>query len=120
MRPRVPTSRQRQTQSAATLLAILAFAVAVPGVFGPDPRLLAVAAVAASIGFALRDIALRGIVGLTPITLYAVGSAVTGVANLIGLLAADGENRALYFLYASPEHITLAMELALAGAVLPV
>ena len=104
----------------ATLLPVIAGAVAIPGVFGPDARLLAIAAILASLGFVVDDLVRGGIAGLTPITLFALGSALTGAANLIGLLAADGENRILYFIYASPEHVDLAMQLALAGAVLPV
>jgi hypothetical protein len=113
-------ARARQAETAATLLWVLAFAVAIPGILGPDARLVTLSAILASAGFVIDNVAYRGIVGVTPITLFAVGSAVTGVANLIGLLAADGENRILYFIYASPEHIQLAQELALAGAILPV
>ena len=117
---RVGTARQRRVQTAATLLGMFAFAIAIPGALGPDPRLLALSALAASLCFVLRDLAQRGIVGVTPITLYAVGSAVTAGANFLGLLSAEGENRSLYFIYASQDHINLALELALAGAVLPV
>jgi hypothetical protein len=57
---------------------------------------------------------------VTPITLFAIGAAATGIADAVGLAAADTESRYRYFVYAIDEHLWSAGQLAFAGALLPV
>lgn len=72
------------------------------------------------LGLAVFDFRPGPVVRFSPLTLFALGSAITGFANAWGLRMADTPKRRLYFLYAADEHLMLAVCLALAGAVLPV
>ncbi len=58
--------------------------------------------------------------GLSPITLYALSSAVAALANAVGMASADGPNRYQYFIFANDRYLMFAAELMFAGAVLPV
>ena len=57
---------------------------------------------------------------VSAITVYSMSALAIGVANTIALRSMGGPNERLYHLYAVPEHFVLAMQLALAGTVLPV
>jgi hypothetical protein len=73
-----------------------------------------------ALGFATSDIARvqHGLV--TPITLFALGAAVTGLADVVGLAAADTPARYRYFVYTVDSELPLATRLAFAGALLPI
>jgi hypothetical protein len=85
-----------------------------------NPFLLAVCTAFFAASFAASDVAGLRTGLITPITLFAIGAAVTGIADAIGLSAADSEQRYRYFVYAIDEHLWPAAQLAFAGAVLPV
>jgi hypothetical protein len=57
---------------------------------------------------------------VTPITLFAVGTAITGIADAIGLSAAAAPERSRYFVYAVDEYLWIAVRLAFAGALLAI
>ncbi|MDQ6887333.1 MAG: hypothetical protein M3068_08575 [Gemmatimonadota bacterium] len=82
--------------------------------------MVASAAALASLGLFLSDVSRMREAGLTAITVFSLFGAATGLANALGLRAADGPLRPLYFLYAVDEHLMLASLLGLAGNVLPV
>lgn len=97
--------------------AILAF---VPGFAMGIPWLLALSAGSAGIALTLSDVIRIRSGGVSAITVYSLSAAAIGFANMVGLLSVGGAKESLYFLYASPDHLVLAMLLALAGTVLPV
>ena len=104
-------------------VAWLVFAGILAGLLGfglEDPWFMAVSAALLASSFAASDVARVRQGMVTPITLFAVGAALTGVADAIGLSAADSEQRYRYFVYAIDEHLWLATQLAFAGAILPI
>jgi hypothetical protein len=93
-------------------VAVLAFGL-------ESARILPIATAFLATGFVASDAARVSAGYVTPITLFAVGTAVTGVADAIGLAAADSPERYRYFVYAVDEHLWIAAQLAFAGAILP-
>jgi hypothetical protein len=84
------------------------------------PDLLALASATLALAFVSADVRRIDRGGITAITVYSISALAIGVANTIALRSAGGPNERLYHLYAVPEHFMLAMQLALAGTVLPV
>ena len=71
-------------------------------------------------GFVASDVARLSHGYITPITLFALGTAVTGLADAVGLAAADSPSRPRYFVYSVEEYLGFAAQLAFVGALLPI
>ncbi|HJU88380.1 MAG TPA: hypothetical protein VJ672_03265 [Gemmatimonadaceae bacterium] len=110
----------RRAGAASDILIWIGVTTAVGALSLVSPILLAVAAALIGPGLALRDVARADTGGITPITLYALSAGIIGMANAVGLSAAETDKRALYFVYAADEHLFLAMQIMLVGGVLPV
>lgn len=70
-----------------------------------------------AIGFIVADLHRARIGWVTPITVFAVASAVTALANTTGLLAAHTDLRSRYFTYAVDDYLLLASQISIAGMV---
>ena len=68
----------------------------------------------------VRDVARIREQLVTPVTLFALGVAITAIADAVGLAAADSPERSRYFVYAVDEHLWIAAQIAFAGALLPI
>jgi hypothetical protein len=101
-------------------LVFAAAAVATAGFALDSPAALALAAMLLGLSLAVSDVARVRRGGITPMTLYAVGSALTGMANFVGLHSEDTARRSVYFLYVAEPYLPLAMKIALGGTVFPV
>ena len=120
-RPTAPPSPgARAVATAAYVFLASGLAVIVTGVLSTAPELVCAGGAIVALGFFSGDLPRLRVGGVTPITLFAFSAAVTGIADTIGLMAADSLDRGRYFLYAVDEHLFLASLLALAGGVLPV
>ncbi|HJR42681.1 MAG TPA: hypothetical protein VJ812_11360 [Gemmatimonadaceae bacterium] len=110
----------RHAGAASAVLLWVGVSMCLGGLTLGSPIMLAWTGALLGAGLALRDFARTDRGAISPITLYSVSAAVIGVANAVGLAAAETEKRPLYFLYAIDEHLFLAMQIMLAGGVLPV
>ncbi len=84
-----------------------------------SPFYYSVATATVSLAFAFHDGAYSRAGLLSPMTVYAASSALMGIANAYGIAQQFTDARASYFVYTSEEHLLLATQLALAGAVVP-
>ena len=110
----------RHAGAASAVLLWVGVSMCLGGLTLGSPIMLAWTGAFLGAGLALRDFARADRGAVSPITLYAVSASVIGVANAVGLASAETEKRPLYFLYAADEHLLLAMQIMLAGGVLPV
>jgi hypothetical protein len=94
--------------------------LAVPGFIENKPVYLSLTALAIAVGFVLQDISRMRLDGITAMTMYSVSAIAVAVGNTIAILSADSPRRPIYFLYMVEEHIPFAMQLALAGTIIPV
>ena len=99
---------------------LIAFAIIAPGFTLGSPFLLALGTGFIGLAFVFDDLRLIDRAGVSAMTVYAFSAGVIGFANAYGLSAAGTSRESTYFLYVIPEHLTLAMMLALAGTVVPV
>jgi hypothetical protein len=123
----VPVSRSPAPQmqpirlllTASRLMALLTAMAMVLALGLESPFYYSVATATISLAFACHDGAYARAGLLSPMTVYAASSALMGIANAYGIAQQFTEARATYFVYTSEEHLLLATQLALAGAVVP-
>jgi hypothetical protein len=101
-------------------LLALAIPSALVGFSLNDALQLAISAGLLGSAFVAFDASRAGLVGLTPITLYAFTWTLTSLANTIAILNQNTAARSTYFLYAIDEHLALAMKMSWLGLVIPV
>jgi hypothetical protein len=110
--------------SSAAQIALLLFVsgglASLAGITMPSAAWTAVGTCAIAAALIIGDVMQRSWRRVTLMTVYAFGTFLVSVANLLALAAADGPNRNVYFLYAIDEHLPLAMHLTLAGLVIPI
>jgi hypothetical protein len=99
---------------------LIGASLALAGVLLAEPWIVSAGAALISVGFVATDVTDIHRGGVTPMTLYAVGGAVTSAANAIGLSNQDSARRSLYFIYTAEEHLMLASLLGLAAVTLPI
>ena len=120
MRSAPPVTRyQRVTRNLGAVLLTLGVGLSLGGISLSSPLWVAAGTLSLASGIVAQDASGRGWQSVTPMTIYAFATALSCVANIAGLLAADSDNRQLYFLYAYEEHLMLAMLLMLAGLLIP-
>lgn len=83
---------------------------------GP-PWLLALSGFFVAFGFIMGDLQHARGAGVTPITVFAIASAITALANTTGLLAAHTALRSRYFTYAADDYLLLASQISTAGMI---
>lgn len=105
---------------AATLLYAIGALASLAGLLMPSARWTAFGTLAIAAAMVISDVLQRARNRVTLMTVYAFGTLLVSIANMVALAAADGPNRSVYFLYAIDEHLPLAMHLTLAGLILPV
>ena len=94
---------------AGAAVAVLAFGL-------QDAALLSIATMLLAFAFVAGDVARGDQRHLTPITLFAIGTALTGFADAVGLAAADSPERPRYFVYAVDRHLWIAVKLFFVGS----
>jgi hypothetical protein len=82
--------------------------------------LIAAAMAWLGLGLVAIDYTRNGFEGFNPITMYAFGSGLTGLASTVGFLVADTNARDHFFIYAAEEYLSFAMLLAFVGLIMPV
>src|SRR5690349_20316554 len=117
-----PSAIRLAPRSQATLVPFVARACLWLGVmlaalsFGDGPPwLLALAGLPIGLGIILGDVHIARRGAITPITVFAVTSALTAFANTTGLLAANTSMRSGYFTYAAENYLLLASQLSIVG-----
>jgi hypothetical protein len=98
----------------------LALAVTAPALTVGSPALIALGTGIIALAFVTDDLQAINRGGVSAMTVYALSAAVIGFANAFGLSTAGTARESTYYLYVIPEHVRLAMMLALAGTVIPV
>ena len=114
------TPYQRITRNLGSTLFTIGVGLSLGGISLASPLWVAAGTLSLALGFVARDASGSGWHSVTPMTIYAFATALSCVANITGLLAADSDRRQLYFLYAYEEHLMLAMLLTLAGLLIPI
>src|SRR5687768_1361876 len=99
---------------------LLALAGIGPGFTLGSPLLIAAGTGFVGLAFVFDDLRAIDRAGVSAMTVYALSAGVIGFANAYGLSTAGTARESTYFLYVVPEHLDLAMTLALAGTVVPV
>lgn len=84
-----------------------------------SPTILSMSTGLLALSYLLSDLTREGRVSVTVMTFFAFAAAVRAFANARGLTAANAVDRGEYFVYAVDEHVMLAAQLTLAGALLP-
>ncbi len=111
---------QRLARNASAVLFTIGAGLCMGSVTLASPLWTAAGTLALSLGLVARDAAGVAWRSVTPMTVYAFATALSSAANITGLLAADTDRRQLYFLYTHEEHMLLAMQLTLAGLLIPI
>ena len=94
--------------------------VTAPGFVLQQADLLALGSAVIALAFVFGDLSRVERGGISAITVYSISAFAIGCANAVALRSIGSPTERLYHLYAVPEHFFLAMQLALAGTVLPV
>jgi hypothetical protein len=111
--------------AACVSVAMLATGIAV-ACFAPDhpdnaeSLALNASSLSLALGFIASDLSRVHRGGVTAITAFSAVAAATALANIVGLLEADGPLRDLYFIYAAEDYLVLAAQLQWALTVFPV
>jgi len=98
-------------------LGVLAFVI---GLRDQSALLVAVSAASFAFAFVANDASRVRRNGITPITVFAVISAITSLANATAFAATDSPARSAYYLYAAEDKLFAASVLSWLGVVLPV
>src|SRR5687767_11351109 len=101
-RPRTASTRGivRLLNQSAWFLCFVAILTALVGYGWASAPVLSAAGALIALSFLSYDLSRARHGEISPITLFAAGSAVASAANVVGLLAQHSESRPLYFLYA--------------------
>ena len=113
------TRHQQRVHDAGSALLTLAVGMILGGLAMQLPLWIAGGTAALGLGLVAWDLSNTGWDSVTPMTVYAFATAIASGANMVGLLAATSESRPLFFLYTRDEYLMLAMQLTLAGLVVP-
>jgi hypothetical protein len=118
-----PTAAQRAMRVMSAIETLLWWGVAfvlIPAFLLGSAWLMSLGTALLGFAFASRDLSQLDRNRVSAITVYSLSAGAIALANTVGLLAADGPRRPVYFVYAVDEHLMLATELALAGTLIPV
>lgn len=101
-------------------LAWIGLLTLVIGLTDQSALLVAVSAASFAFAFVANDTSRVRQNGVTPITIFAIISGLTSLANATGFAATDSATKSVYFLYAAEDKLFDASMLAWTGVVLPV